>query len=228
MYLVQFYKWLDRLPCQVKTILILSLIGVVGLIFANNNIKEYLEDQYRQQQELLYEQESYLEKAAPQINDIMDKIIMSDECISNVLLLNYHNTLISSNGLAYKKLTAISEKFRGLDNNPCIDYWVELEYINFIDEIKKVNQNDFIIIDREPNSQIRFPNFQYRLKKCEYNIAVLYPISGLNECVGMLVVIYKGCNPDINIEYYHNNIYHSLQKLSILLDFNNIRKKYES
>jgi len=48
---------------------------------------------------------------------------MKDSCMSNIILLNYHNSLISSNGLAYKHLTGISEKFRGLDNQPCIDFW---------------------------------------------------------------------------------------------------------
>jgi hypothetical protein len=68
-------------------------------------------------------QESYLEKVAPQIDDSMGDIIRGDSCIDNAILLNYHNSLISSNGLAYKHLTAISEKFRGLDNYPCIDFW---------------------------------------------------------------------------------------------------------
>lgn len=229
-YLVQFYKWLDKLPCQIKTILILTLIGVMFLSFTNNNIKNYIDKKYNTEKELLLEQESYLEKAAPQINDLMESIIMRDSCMSNIILLNYHNSLISSNGLAYKHLTGISEKFRGLDNQPCIDSWQNLDYINFIDEIQKINQNDFTIIDKQDIAgKVRFPNIWYKLNKCEFEYAVLYPIRGTTESIGMLIVIYKeDCLPVIDLKYCHDIIYPGLHKLSILLDFNNLKKNYEN
>lgn len=228
-YLIQFYKWLDRLPCQIKTILIFALIGVLFLSLTNSNIKSYIDKKYNSEKELLLKQESYLEKAAPQINELMDGIIMRDSCMSNAILLNYHNSLISSNGLAYKHLTGISEKFRGMDNYPCIDYWQDLDYINFIDEIQKINQNDFTIIDQEVTSKVRFPNFWYKLKKCEFKYAVLYPIRGTTESIGLLIVIYKeDCLPNIDLKYCHDIIYPGLHKLSILLDFNNIINSYES
>ena len=126
-YFVQFYKWLDKLPCQFKTIIIVTLIGVALLSSTNSNIKNYIDKKYNSERELLVKQESYLEKAAPQINELMGDIIMRDSCMSNIILLNYHNSLISSNGLAYKHLTAISEKFRGIDNYPCIDFWQNLD-----------------------------------------------------------------------------------------------------
>ncbi len=227
-YLVQFYKWLDRLPCQIKTILILGLIGVIFLSLANNNIKSYIDKKYNIEKEILVEQETYLEKVAPQINDLMQDIIIGDSCISNLILLNYHNSLISSNGLAYKHLTGISEKFRGMDNYPCIDFWTDLDYINYIDEIQKINQNDFTIIDQETTSKIRFPNFWHKLKKCEFKYAALYPIRGTEEAIGLLVVIYKDEMPQINLKYSHDIIYPGLHKLSILLDFNNLKKNYEN
>lgn len=227
-YFVQFYKWLDKLPCQIKTILILTLIGVTFLSLTNNNIKTYLDKKLNSEKELLIKQESYLEKVAPQINTLMDDIIIRDSCMSNAILLNYHNSLISSNGLAYKHLTGISEKFRGLDNYPCIDYWTNLDYVNYIDEIQKVNQNDFTIIDQEVTSKIRFPNLWYKLKKSEFKYAVLYPIRGTNECIGMLIVIYKDSMPNIDLKYCHDVIYPGLHKLSILLDFYNIKENYEN
>lgn len=226
-YLIQFYKWLDRLPCQIKTMLILTLIGVIILSLANNNIKSYIDKKYNSEKELLIQQETYLEKVAPQINDLMEDIMLGDSCMSNIILLNYHNSLISSNGLAYKHLTAISEKFRGLDNYPCIDFWTDLDYINFINEIQKVNQNDFTIIDQDTTSRIRFPNFWYKLKKCDFNYAVLYPIRGTEESIGLLIIIYKDKLPNIDLKYSHDIIYPGLHKLSILLEFNNIKNNYE-
>ena len=227
-YLVQFYKWLDKLPCQIKTILIVTLIGLIGLTLTNNSIKQYIDSKYIEEKEQLYKQEDYLEKVAPQINSLMDEIIHKDSCMSNIILLNYHNSLMSSNGLAYKHLTGISEKFRGIDNSPCIDFWSDLDYVNFIDEIQKVDQNDFTIINQDPDSKIHFPNFWYKLKKCEFNHAVLYPIRGIEESVGMFIVIYKGDMPVIDLKYCHDIIYPSLHKLTILLDYNNIKNNYEN
>ena len=227
-YFVQFYKWLDKLPCQFKTIIIVTLIGVALLSSTNSNIKNYIDKKYNSERELLVKQESYLEKAAPQINELMGDIIMRDSCMSNIILLNYHNSLISSNGLAYKHLTAISEKFRGIDNYPCIDFWQNLDYVNFIEEIQKIDQNDFIILNQDTNSKIRFPNIWHKLKKCEFKYAVLYPIRGTTESIGMLIVIYKTDMPNINLKYCHDIIYPVLHKLSILLDFNNIKNSYEN
>lgn len=227
-YLVQFYKWLDKFPCQLKTIVIITLIGFIFIISANNNIKNFIEKKYNSEKELLVKQESYLERVAPQINELIENIIMRDSCMSNVILLNYHNSLISSNGLAYKHLTAISEKFRGMDNYPCIDYWQGLDYVNFIDEIQKINQNDFTIIElQDVTNKVRFPNIWYKLKKCECKYAVLYPIRGTSEAIGMLIVIYKDCMPNIDLKYCHDIIYPGLHKLSILLDFNNLKMNYE-
>lgn len=227
-YLIQFYKWLDRLPCQVKTIIIITLIGVTFLSLMNDDIKNYLDKKYNIEKELLIKQENYLEKAAPQINTLMNDIIIGDSCMSNVLLLNYHNSLISSNGLAYKHLTGISEKFRGLDNYPCIDFWTNLDYVNYIDEIQKINQSDFTIMDQETTSRIRFPNLWYKLKKSDFKYAVLYPIRGTEEAIGLLIVIYKDEMPSIDLKYCHDIIYPSLHKLSILLDYNNIKENYEN
>lgn len=226
-YFIQAYNWLDKLPCQVKTILIITLIGIFGMSIANTNIKQYFDKIHKEQKELVVQQENYLERVAPEVDELMDDFIKRDSCIDNVILLNYHNSLMSSNGLAYKNLTGISEKYRGLDNFPCIDYWQDLDYINYINEINKVNQNDYVIIDSDINNQVRFPNFWHKLKKCEAKYAVLYPIRGINGPVGILIVLYKETLPSIDLQYSHDKIYPSLHKLSILLDFNNVKKNYE-
>ena len=62
-----------------------------------------------------------------------------DPNADNVILLNYHNTLLSSNGLSYKYLTGICESFQGPDSKPCMQEWKELDYINYGEEIQKIN-----------------------------------------------------------------------------------------
>jgi len=44
----------------------------------------------------------------------------------------------------------------------------------------------------------------------------------------MFIVIYKGDMPVIDLKYCHDIIYPSLHKLTILLDYNNIKNNYEN
>lgn len=222
------FNWVDGFSSQTKTIIIILCILFFVVLFVGQNTKSYIKERFQLEQTKIEKQEMYLEKAAPQINDFVQDIIEKDSLISNVLLLNYHNTLISSHGLAYKHLTAITEKFRGLDNNPCIDDWPELPYINYIQEIGKINQTDYTIWERNDENRINFPNLSYRLKKSDAQYAVLYPIKGVDDNVGMLIVIYKNKKPTINTNYYHNVISPSISRLAILLDYTTVKEKYEN
>ena len=56
--------------------------------------------------------EKYTEMITPQVNGHIEHILMEDKDASNVLLLNYHNTLQSTHGLSYRYLTALTEKRR--------------------------------------------------------------------------------------------------------------------
>lgn len=222
------FNWIDGFSSQTKTIIIILCILVFMVVFVGQNTKAYIKERFKIEQTEKEKQEMYLEKAAPQINDFVQDIIEKDSLISNILLLNYHNTLTSSNGLAYKYLTAITEKFRGLDNNPCIDDWPELPYVNYIQEIRKIGQTTYTIWEDNDANRINFPNFSYRLRKADAQYAVLYPINGIYENVGMLIVIYKNTKPNINATYYDNVIHHSIVKLAILLDYNTVKETYEN
>lgn len=222
------FNWIDGFSSQTKTLIIILGILLFVVLFVGQNTKAYIKERFNIEQIKKEKQEMYLEKAAPQINDFVQDIIEKDTLISNVLLLNYHNTLISSNGLAYKHLTAITEKFKGLDNTPCIEDWPELPYINYIQEIKKINQTTYTIWESNDENRINFPNFTYRLKKSDAEYAILCPIKGVDENVGMLIVIYKNKIPTINTDYYHKIIAPSINRLAILLDYNTVKEKYES
>lgn len=222
------FNWIDGFSSQTKTIIIILCILFFVVLFVGQNTKAYIKQRFKIEQTEKEKQEMYLEKAAPQINNFVQDIIEKDTLISNVLLLNYHNTLISSNGLAYKHLTAITESFKGLDNDPCIDDWPELPYINYIQEIKKINQTAYTIWEENDKNKINFPNFSFRLKKSDAQYAVLYPIKGVDDNVGMLIVIYKNEMPTINTDYYHTVIDPSISRLAILLDYDTLKEKYEN
>lgn len=68
----------------------------------------------------------------------MDAILKGDKDASNVLLLNYHNTLNSTHGLSYRYLTALTERRRGYDTKARIKLWADLEYMNYGEEIELI------------------------------------------------------------------------------------------
>lgn len=94
----------------------------------------------------------------PIINSDMEYILDHDEEASNVLLLNYHNTVTSTHGLSYRYLTSLTEKRRGIETSSCIRIWKELEYINYAEELERINSNKFLKVDSLAQYERTFPN----------------------------------------------------------------------
>ena len=84
---------------------------------------------------------------ASELNGHVESILKQDLDATNVILLNYHNNVTSTNGLSYRYLTALTEKKRGFDTRSCIRVWKELEYINYEDELIKINRNGYLELD---------------------------------------------------------------------------------
>lgn len=91
--------------------------------------------------------EEYTRVITPYINDYCQRILDLDANATNVILLNYHNTLVSTNGLSYRYLTSIAEKRRGLETKSCLKIWKELDYINYGEELESINRNNYLTID---------------------------------------------------------------------------------
>ena len=151
---------------------------------------------------------------------------MEDKDASNVLLLNYHNTLQSTHGLSYRYLTALTEKRRGYETKATIKIWKELEYINYGDELGRINDNQSIRMDTIENYYRTFPNLVALLEESGAKSAAMYPIAGIDGPIGMIVVIYP-VTKEYYLGYYNSVIAPCIQPLSTLLDYNSIRKKFK-
>jgi hypothetical protein len=127
---------------------------------------------------------------APSINAYIEKILIRDKDASNVILMNYHNTLMSTHGLSYRYLTSLTEKKRGLETKSCLRIWKELEYINYGEEIEKINESRSLRIDSIPGYIKTLPNLSELLQRSNAKSAAFYPLEGIEGPVGMLIVIY--------------------------------------
>lgn len=219
------YNWINSLNPNLKTVIIIVLsIAIIEISFSGHS-KLILQDYTEQVQKDKYLAEEYTKIIAPSINEYIEKILNRDRDASNVLLLNYHNTLVSTHGLSYRYLTSLIEKKRGLNTKSCLRIWKELEYINYGEEIEKINDNKSLRMDSIPKYETVLPNLVELLYRSNAVSAAFYPLQGVEGPVGMLVVIYP-VKKQYNLGYYQSVIAPSLQPLVTWLDYNSVKEKF--
>lgn len=220
--LKELYLLINRINPNLKTAIIVILVGVI----LGGDLKFYIRDVISEsyQQEIREKQiaEDYTETIAPLINQYVQTILSLDKDATNVLLLNYHNTLTSSHGLSYRYLTTITEKRRGIETKNCFRIWRELEYIHYEDEIEKINSNQFLRMDSiEPYAK-SFPNITDLLEVSNAKAAAFYPIQGISSPVGMIVILYNKPK-DYYLGYYNKVIARQIQPIAALLDYRSMK-----
>lgn len=220
------YGWINNLGPNVKTIIIIVLSVIVIETSYRGHTKLILQDYTEQQQKEKYLAEEYTKIIAPSINEYVERILAQDKDASNVILLNYHNTLVSTHGLSYRYLTALTEKKRGLNTKSTLRIWKELEYIYYGDEIAKINDNKSLRMDSIQSYAATLPNLVELLQRCDAVSAAFYPLTGVEGPVGMLVVIYP-IKKDYYLGYYQSTISPSLQPLTTWLDYNSVKDKFK-
>lgn len=164
------------------------------------------------------DREQYTIEITPRVHSILEDILTQDEKATNVLLLNYHNTLTSSHGLSYRYLTGLCESFQ--ESNPCIDYWKELDYMNYGEEIQKITIRRCLLMHNVQMFREEYPKFTYLLERSNASSAVFYPIIGVDGSVGMLVVLYKQELSELTLDDIRKAIAPNIQPLAVLLDYN--------
>lgn len=220
------YGWINNLGPNVKTIIIIVLSILIVETSFRSHTKLILQDYTEQVQQEKYLAEEYTKIISPSINEYIEKILVQDKDASNVILLNYHNTLVSTHGLSYRYLTALTEKKRGLNTKSCLRIWKELEYINYGDEIEKINESKSLRMDSVQQYSSSLPNLVELLQHSNAVSAAFYTLSGVDGPIGMLVVIYP-IKKEYNLEYYQSTIAPSLQPLTTWLDYNSVKDKFK-
>lgn len=224
--LESLYNLLNSLGPQTKTIIIIILSIIVIEIGFRDYTKLVLQDFTEQVQQEKNLAEEYTKIIAPSINEYVEKILIRDKDASNVILLNYHNTLTSTHGLSYRYLTSLTEKKRGLSTKSCLRIWKELEYVNYGEELERINESRSLRMDSIPKYSSTLPNLTELLQHSNAVSAALYPLQGVDGPVGMLVVIYP-IQKEYYLGYYQSVIAPSLQPLTTWLDYNSVKGKFK-
>ncbi len=218
------YNWINKINPNVKTIIIVVLTLLIIHYGYKQSVKSILIDYQNKEVTDKKSAEDYTRLVAPQINYEIESILEEDKDASNVVLLNYHNTLSSTNGLSYKFLTSLTEKRRGINTRSCLRIWKELEYINYNEEIEKINSMKYVCMENIDKYKQQFPNITELLRISEAKSAALYPIIGINGPIGMLVIIYPK-EKEYSSDYYRVVIAPVIQPLVSLLDYDSVKQK---
>ena len=220
------YGWINRIGPNTKTIIIIVLTIVCLEINFRDHTKLILKDYSELVQEDKQLAEEYTKMITPTVNGYIEDILIKDEDASNVLLLNYHNTLTSTHGLSYCYITSLTEKKRGLETKSCARIWKELEYIKYGDELGRINDNEYLRMDTCAKYAHSFPNLYELLQYSKAESAAFYPIVGDGGPIGMVVVLCPKPK-QFYLGYYNKVISFPIQRLASLLDYNTLKGKFK-
>ena len=220
--LESIYNWINKINPSIKTLIII----VLGLGILQVNYRETVKDILKSHQIEVNEEKEKAEKytitIASQLNDYVEDILEHDPSATNIILLNYHNNVMSTNGLSYRYLTALTEKKRGFDTRSCIKIWTELAYINYEDELNKINRNNGLILNKISDGYDNFPKLSELLIASNAKSAKVYPIMGIEGPIGLIIIIYNS-QLQYTENYYEKTISSYIQPIGILLDYNSVK-----
>lgn len=226
-YIKKAWDFVNGINSQVKTLIILILFGCIAynqLLEQNEKvIVDYIERVERQNAE----DENYTLKMAQYINQYIYNIQTSDEDCYSVLLLNYHNSQKSLQGFRYLYLNCITESIKGLETESLKPQWHNLEYIYYEGELTRIRNNGYLRVENIDSIKTSFPKLYKKLLVCDAKAAAFYPIEGINSPVGMVVVLYK-YPKKYSLGFYNKNVAPWIQKLSAILDYQNIKNNIRS
>lgn len=195
---------------------------MLNVNISNMNVVEKLVNRERLEK---IEAERYTERVTPIINTQIQYMLMSDPDATNIILLNYHNNNHSSQGFSYKYITYLTERFRG-DEEMYEEEFKELSYVNYGEELAKIHNLKYLRVSSIEEIRDSFPKLYRKAKTCNATAVAFYPIEGVMEPVGMIVVIYK-TTPQYSLGYYLKAFSPHIQRLAVLLDYNQFKKQME-
>lgn len=216
-------KYINKLPSCAKTCIIIVLCGLIFINYIQYQNRDILKQYNIFTQEKEQIAEDYTFETASAINRCVSDISKKDTLCYNVMLLNYHNTQKSLQGYRYLYLNCLTEKPKGIEYEPLRDYWSNLEYIYYEDELSKIHNCEYLVIKHIDDIRFTMPKIYKKLKISGAEAAVFYTIQGKRNPIGLVIILYdKPLVKDVSKSMIY--IFTDIQKLALLLDYENSKK----
>lgn len=197
----------------------------MGYVFYSQisfSTQRFIVDKFEQINKSEKAAENYTQNTAVEINEQVRLIADKDQDAFDVLLLNYHNNTQSLQGYKYLYLSCLTEAPRSLDTPLLKQQWNNIDYIYYADELTKIHNQSFVQIRDIKDMGNYLPKLYHLVKASDAKSVTFFTIEGQNKPIGMVVILYKEC-PKYTLNY-PKVILPSIQRLAILLDYENAKK----
>ena len=171
------------------------------------------------------EQEEYTLRMSDYINTALLEISERDGETYDVVLLQYHNTKKTLQGLSYIYLDCYTEYKSEPSRISAKKFFKDLDYVTYLDELQTIYQSSFVRCNSMEEFKNKFPRLYYDAFRYLDNKALaIYPLKGVHGYLGMIVLLY-----DKPRKYYDGYtekvITPSAEQLCAILDYNNVSRK---
>lgn len=197
----------------------------MGYIFysqINLSTQQFICNKFEQNDIKEKQAEQYTKDTAVEINRQVRLISEKDQDAFDVLLLNYHNNTQSLQGYKYLYLSCLTEAPRSLDTPLLKSQWNNMDYIYYADELMRIHSQSFVQIKDISEMGSYLPKLYHLVKASDAKSVTFFTVEGATQPIGMVVILYKEC-PNYTLNY-PKVILPSIQKLAILLDYENAKK----
>lgn len=210
---------LNKISPETRSLIIILLFGYVLYSQITVQTKRFIIDKF--QEEVLHDKkaEEYSIKTSVDVNRCVQSIANRDKDCYNVLLLSYHNSTQSLHGFRYLYLSCLAEVCKSLDDPLLKHQWNKIDFVYYADELTKIHNQSYVQISDVEIMYRQFPKLYRLVKSSGAKSVSFFTIEGQDHPIGMIVIFYK--EPQIYKADYYRVILPNMQKLALLLDYNN-------
>ena len=213
---------LNKIHPETRTLIIILLFG--WILYSQITDETNRQINAKAEQEIIHNKkaEQYSIETAVEINHQVQLIAEKDNEAFDVLLLNYHNNTQSLQGYKYLYLSCLTEAPRSLDTHTLKQQWNKIDYIYYADELAKIHSQSFVQFEDIEQMGKYLPKLYRLVKASDAKAISFFTIEGHNSQIGLVVLLYKEYK---HYDYkYARGILPCIQRLSILLDYDKIKK----
>ena len=216
------WEIINKIHPETRSVIIIILFG--WILYSQITDETDRQIRERAEQEIIYNKkaEQYSMETAVEINRQIQTIAERDDEAFDVLLLNYHNNTQSLQGYKYLYLSCLTEAPRSIDVPLLKQQWNRLDYVYYADELAQIHKESIVHIDNHEDMIYQFPKLYRLVKASDAKAVSFFTIEGHDSQIGLIVILYK--EPRKHTDNYGKIILPCVQKLAILLDYNNYQK----
>lgn len=221
-WIKRIWSFINGLSSTAKSIIICTLIVMCAVHYINQQGNQIISKYSSYIEQKNDASENYTIKMAPVINQCVKNIALQDTSVTDILILTTHNTKKSLQGFSYIYLDALTEYINDYRFKPLRNRFRELEYINYEDELSVIFNKRFVRVDDMATMQRDFPKLFDNIADLDIQACAFYSLYGTERQLGLICIFYKN-KPKYIRDYYNVVVAPSAQRLSAILDYNNIR-----